>query len=148
MKMPTELDLDADAERVLDAARALAEARGEARVGAHLLLVALAQHGSPAVQAALSGLGLSTDDAEAWLAQAVGPLRVRSPFEAGAPYAERTAVILGIACAEAATAGAGSVRAADLLLGLVREPHSERGIAGAHLLGLGGTYDELKARMG
>ncbi|MEZ4495133.1 MAG: hypothetical protein R3C29_17690 [Dehalococcoidia bacterium] len=114
--MSTELEFDADAERVLGAARDLAEARGEAKGGAHLLLVALAHHGGSTVQTALAGVGLSPDAADTWLAQAMGPLRVRSPLDIVAPYAERTSVILGIARAEAATAGAASVRAADLPL--------------------------------
>jgi len=91
---------------------------------------------------------VSPDEAERWLAQEIGPLRVWSPLDVAAPYAERTSVVLRLARAEAKTTGASSVRAADLLLGLVREPYSERGVAGGYLQGLGGTYDDLKARVG
>lgn len=140
--MPAVSTLDHGAESVLLAARAIAEARGEARITSHALLVALTEAAPPPVRHALARFGLGPEEARSWLDETIGPV-VPTPFDNTAPLAARTAAILEVAGAEALEAGASEIRSRDLLLGILREKHAPTGKTGAALLVRGATHDAL-----
>lgn len=145
--MSQPIEFAPEAQAVLQTAQDLAITRGEPQIAPHVLLAALATAGGPDIQRTLSRYALGPEHINTWLETAVGRPKAAMSFQPSAPHSLRTHDILDAAQAEAREAGRGQVAAADLLVGILREPRAPSGMTATALLYQGATYEGVRSAL-